>query len=153
MNFFEQQDRANRNTGRLVLLMAVAVGSLIALTTLAVVLVLPFLGCAADASSGLATLDPALVGGIALGVIGVVLLGGLYKRQQLNKGGSAVAELLGGRLINLDPQDADERKILNVVEEMAIASGTPVPAVYVMVDEGINAFAAGLTPRDAAIRS
>ena len=151
MNFFEQQDRAKRNTGRLVLLMALAVGSLIALTTLAVVLVLPFLGGAADASSGLATLDPALVGGIALGVIGVVLLGGLYKRQQLNKGGSAVAELLGGRLINLDPQDADERKILNVVEEMAIASGTPVPPVYVLEDEGINAFAAGLTPRDAVI--
>lgn len=147
MNFFEQQDRAKRNTGRLVLLMALAVSSLIALTTLAVVLVLG----TADATSGLAILDPALVGGIALVVITVVLLGGLYKRLQLNKGGSAVAELLGGRLINLDPQDADERKILNVVEEMAIASGTPVPPVYVLEDAGINAFAAGLTRQDAVI--
>ena len=74
------------------------------------------------------------------------------KPAALAKGGSAVAESLGGRLVNPNTTDPDERKLLNVVEEMAIASGVPVPQVYVLDDEqGINAFAAGHTPSDAAI--
>jgi Zn-dependent protease with chaperone function len=63
-----------------------------------------------------------------------------------------VAELLDGRLVNPNSTDAHERKLLNVVEEMAIASGVPVPQVYVMDGEpGINAFAAGHSASDAAI--
>ena len=68
------------------------------------------------------------------------------------KGGSAVAESLGGRLVNPNTTDPDERKLRNVVEEMAIAAGVPVPKIYVLdEEEGINAFAAGHTPSDAAI--
>jgi Zn-dependent protease with chaperone function len=60
--------------------------------------------------------------------------------------------MLGGRLVSSNTQDEDERKLLNVVEEMAIASGTAVPQVYVLLDEeSINAFAAGHTTSDAAI--
>ncbi|MES2818802.1 MAG: M48 family metallopeptidase [Pseudomonadota bacterium] len=154
MNFFEQQARAKRNSGRLVLLMGLAVCSLIAITTLAAMFLLPFVTETSDVlmdGGAMARLDLSQVAGIALVVCAVVLLGGLYKSLQLRQGGSAVAELLGGRLINLDPQSADEKKILNVVEEMAIASGTPVPPVYVLEDEAINAFAAGLTPRNAVI--
>ncbi|HJT80534.1 MAG TPA: M48 family metallopeptidase, partial [Chthoniobacterales bacterium] len=71
---------------------------------------------------------------------------------QLSAGGSAVAEMLGGRLVNPNSIDYNERKLLNVVEEMAIASGIPAPQVYVMDDEpGINAFAAGRTTGDAVV--
>ena len=63
-----------------------------------------------------------------------------------------VAESLGGRLVHSDTRDPTERKLLNVVEEMAIASGTATPPVYVLDDEGgINAFAAGFSPSDAVI--
>lgn len=156
MNFFEQQDRARRNSGRLLVLMILAVLSLIGLTSLALGVVWQVFG--PDPQSlgmldGPRTLLPswAQVGMVALAVIGVVLLGSLYKSLQLSRGGQAVAERLGGRLINLAPQSLEEQRLLNVVEEMALASGTPVPPVYVLDDVGINAFAAGLTPQDAVI--
>ncbi len=88
---------------------------------------------------------------IALGVVGVVALGCLYKWLQLGSGGKAVAEALGGSPIDPSSSDPLERKALNVVEEMAIASGNPVPPVYLINDEAINAFAAGLDRRDAVI--
>jgi Zn-dependent protease with chaperone function len=156
MNFFEQQDRARRNSGRLLILMALAVLSLITLTSLALGAIWQLFGN--DQSSrglleGPGSLLPSwpLVGCVALAVIGVVLLGSLYKQLQLSRGGQAIAERLGGRLINLSPQNLEERRLLNVVEEMALASGTSVPPVYVLDDAGINAFAAGLTPQDAVI--
>ncbi|KPA90136.1 Zn-dependent protease with chaperone function [Pseudomonas asplenii] len=151
MNFFEHQDRARRQTGRLVLLMALAVISLIALTSLALTLIWHFYGESESRRSVTPVLDPTLVGAVALVVIGVVLFGSLYKRVQLNAGGKLVAESLGGRLINLDPQDFHEKRLLNVVEEMALACGAPVPSVYVLEEDSINAFAAGLSPKDAVI--
>uniref|UniRef100_UPI003567B0D4 M48 family metalloprotease n=1 Tax=Halomonas sp. TaxID=1486246 RepID=UPI003567B0D4 len=96
-------------------------------------------------------LDPGLLGSVALGVILVVVLGSLTRHFQLRAGGSAVAEALGGMPLNLDTRDHDERQLLNVVEEMAIASGMPVPEVYLLEDPGINAFAAGHESHDAAI--
>jgi len=158
MNFFEQQDRAKRQSGRLVLLMILAVLGLITMISLAIGLALRML----DAYQGYQNypdpgtaaaggIDWVLVGGVALVVIAVVSLGSLYKSVQMSRGGKVVAQRLGGRLINLEPQTFEERRLLNVVEEMAIAAGTPVPAVYVLDDPAINAFAAGLTPRDAVI--
>ncbi len=88
---------------------------------------------------------------IAIGVISVVTLGGFWKMVQLSHGGKSIAESLGGRRIDPNTQNPEERKILNVVEEMAIASGNPVPPVYLLSDNSINAFAAGLTRRDAII--
>ncbi|MEK8081730.1 M48 family metallopeptidase [Pseudomonas sp. XK-1] len=155
MNFFEQQDRARRISGRLLLLLVLAVASLIALTSLVLGAIWQLFGQNHSASllNGPGSLLPSgpLVAMVAVAVIAVVLLGSLYKSLQLNRGGQAVAERLGGRLINLAPQNFEERRLLNVVEEMAIASGTPVPPVYVLDDAGINAFAAGLTPQDAVI--
>lgn len=157
MNFFEQQDRARRNSGRLLILMVLAVLSLITLTSLVLGLVWQLFGqnhtalwLASDAPNSVLPSWP-LVGCVALAVIGVVLLGSLYKQLQLSRGGQAIAERLGGRLINLSPQNLEERRLLNVVEEMSLASGTSVPPVYVLDDAGINAFAAGLTPQDAVI--
>ena len=150
MNFFEQQDRARRNTGRLVLLMTLAVTSLVALTSLAVSIGLQFM---ADSGQKHRTLHVAwnLVPAIALLTVLIILLAALYKSRQLRGGGKAIAKRLGGRLINLMQHNEDERKVLNVVEEMAIASGSPVPPVYLINDTSINAFAAGLTPQDAVI--
>src|SRR3546814_15291386 len=66
---------------------------------------------------------------------------------------SDLAESLNGRPIDPGTTDLEEQKVLNIVEEMAIASGIPVPPVYVMEDASINAFAAGHTPQDAVIGS
>src|SRR3954470_2247678 len=88
----------------------------------------------------------------AFGTLGIIGAGSFFKTLSLARGGRAVAELLDGRLVNSNSTDAHERKLLNVVEEMAIASGVPVPQVYVMDGEqGINAFAAGHSASDAAI--
>jgi Zn-dependent protease with chaperone function len=82
----------------------------------------------------------------------VVGLGALYKTAQLRDGGSAVALGLGGRKIDPDTSKLDERRLLNIVEEMAIASGLPAPEVFVLDREsGINAFAAGKTTSDAVV--
>jgi len=149
MNFFEQQDRARRNSGRLVILMILAVIALIAMTSIALVVVWQFFGGAQLAASP--TSYWKVIGMVAVVVVCVVLIGSFYKQVQLGRGGKAVAQRLGGRLINLEPQGLAERRLLNVVEEMALASGTPVPPVYVLEDDAINAFAAGLTPQDAVI--
>ena len=89
---------------------------------------------------------------ITLGIM-IVLVGGgfLYRYLQLRAGGEVVAEMLGGVRIEPDTSDPDERRALNVVEEMAIASGIPVPPVFEIPSESINAFAAGHTVDQAAI--
>lgn len=163
MNFFEQQDRARRNTTRLVALMGLAVACLIAITTAlvgAVVYYFQFSGVnhvqAFDQNRSIfdiasQVLSWELLASIALGVSALVVLAALFKLMQLSGGGRKVAESMGGRLINLNTRDRDEKKMLNVVEEMAIAAGTPVPPVYLMEDDSINAFAAGYKIQDAVI--
>ena len=94
------------------------------------------------------TWDPRLFAGFAAGASLAIALGSFYKIRQLAAGGPLVAVLLGGRRVAPDSAEPDEQKLRNVVEEMAIASGMPVPEIYVLDDErGINAFAAGHTPR------
>ncbi len=84
--------------------------------------------------------------------LAVIAISSLVRITQLSKGGSYVAENLGGRLLNRSTNDTKEKRLLNVVEEMAIASGVPVPQVYLLHKEsGINAFAAGHSPSDAVI--
>jgi len=159
MNFFEQQDLAHRNTKRLVFLLCLAVISLIAITTLMFATAFYYMELNAQtmmSNTGLwqgitQTMSWKIVGGISAAVCTVILAGSFYKLIQLSNGGRAVAEALGGRPLNVINANADEKKILNVVEEMAIASGTPVPPVYLIEDEAINAFAAGHTPQDAVI--
>ena len=89
---------------------------------------------------------------VLFGTLLSVMAGCIYKYRQLSEGGTAVAELLGGRLIEKNSADFREAQLRNVVEEMAIASGLPVPDVYVLDDErGINSFAAGHSRDDVAI--
>ncbi len=155
MNFFEQQDKARKNTKVLVVYFVIAVACIIASVYISSLLI--FYGTHAKQQPGapspeLVLWDPMLFLYVALGTLGVVVIGSLYKTAALAKGGSAVAESLGGRLVNPNTTQPEERKLRNVIEEMAIAAGVPVPKIYVLDDEkGINAFAAGHTPGDAAI--
>lgn len=159
MNFFEQQDLAHRNTKRLVFLLCLAVISLIAITTLLFATAFYYMELNTHhylANSGLwkgimQSMSWKMLAGISASVLVVICLGSLFKLLQLSAGGRAVAESLGGRPLTVHNANPDEKKILNVVEEMAIASGTPVPPVYIIEDEAINAFAAGHTPQDAVI--
>lgn len=83
--------------------------------------------------------------------LGVIALGTVTKVYALSGGGSAVAESLGGVFILPNTTDAYERRLLNIVEEMAIASGLPVPKVYLLPEDSINAFAAGSSINNAVI--
>ncbi|WP_445004119.1 M48 family metallopeptidase [Halomonas mongoliensis] len=152
MDFFTAQDRARRLTGRLVLLLLLAVaGLIVAASVLVALAVVLFDGQLGGPDPLARALEPELFGLVALGVVAVVLGGAVLRHLQLRAGGSAVAEALGGRALNADTRNERERVLLNVVEEMAIASGMPVPAVYLLDDDAINAFAAGYDPQDAAI--
>ncbi len=153
MNFFEHQDQARKKTGHLVFFFILAIVCLIGLTNFLVVGVIAYLG-GANVNNGHAIINflelDTLVA-ITLVIVSVVTLASLYKLKQLSGGGRVVAEAMAGRLLNVGDLDADERKVLNIVEEMAIASGLPVPAVYLIEEPGINAFAAGYEPADAVI--
>lgn len=149
MNFFESQDTAKRSTGKLVLLFVLAVLSLILLTNLLVIFAFGLFSAENEAVSF--AIDWEIFLAISAAVGSIVLFGSLYKIQSLRGGGARVAEMMNGRLLMPDSGDFLERRTLNVVEEMAIASGTPVPPVYVMEESGINAFAAGYSPSDAVI--
>ena len=149
MDFFEHQDRAQRKTKHLVVFFVLAVALIILAVYLAFVLALT--GFHAKAGKPLAIWNPELFFSVAGGTVLVVLLGSLYKIWELSKGGEAVAAMLGGRLIEPSTKDLNERKLLNVVEEMAIASGMPVPPVFLLEERSINAFAAGFSPTDAVV--
>lgn len=158
MDFFEQQAKAHRKTKWLVIYFALAVIAMIAAIYVAVMLA--FTGIQAHGHRGFygqeqlqpAIWNPQIFLGVSLATLAIIGIGSLYKISALSAGGSAVSEMMGARAVNPDTTDPDERKLLNVVEEMAIASGVPVPQVYVMDDEdGINAFAAGHKPGDATI--
>lgn len=146
MDFFGHQARARSASGRLVLLFALAVAAivgciyLLAHVTLVVV---------EERNRGF---DPAVFAVVALATLGIVGLAMLFKTSQLRSGGGKVARLLGGTPVPPSPTDPKLRMLRNIVEEMAIASGTPMPEVYVLEGEaGINAFAAGWGTADAAV--
>ncbi len=163
MNFFAEQERARRNTLVLVGLMTAAVLCLILMTAWAISLILHFTQQPIDSPSLAANmhipwserfwrvLQSDLLYYAAAGVLAVVLGGSIFKMLQLGGSGRRVAEALGGRLILSNTSNAMERKVLNVVEEMAIASGNPVPPVYLLDEAGINAFAAGTDRRNAVV--
>ena len=93
-----------------------------------------------------------LIVGLAVGTFALMVVASLYRAATLARGGGHVARMLGATRVSGEGNDPLERRLVNVVEEMALASGTPVPEIYVLEQEaGINAFAAGLTSTDAAI--
>ena len=154
MNFFQHQETAKRNTLWLLVMFALGVASIILVIDM---LVLVGVGVAEGEGkprdwNQVVLHNLPLLGGVSAFV--GLLIGGasLFRLAELGSGGGAsVAEMLGGRVIPPETIDPTEKKILNIVEEMAIASGVPVPRVYLLEEEGINAFAAGWSPGDAVI--
>jgi Zn-dependent protease with chaperone function len=148
MDFFESQDDAKRQTFILTIYMILAVVFLIAGVYTAVAIVVNSYNKSAPAVFW----QPQIFLCVALGVIAIVGSGSIFKIMALSKGGDSVAEMLGGVPVNPNTADPDQRRLLNVVEEMAIASGIPVPRVYVLSEEtGINAFAAGFASSNAVV--
>ena len=156
--FFENQHLARRNTKILVLLYLLAVAGVIAAVdlVLAGVYATNFVhvppGRTLTVAAGMKAVPAAIYLWGALGTAMVIFAVSGWNAMQLASGGKAVAEMCNARRISPETRDALERRLLNVVEEMAIASGVRVPAVYVMDDEeGINAFAAGYEVSDSVV--
>jgi Zn-dependent protease with chaperone function len=150
MNFFEQQHRARRKTWLLVLYFLIAVVLIIAAVELGAYYAL-LLGGAYHGDLRAWFLEPWSIW-VCAGTVLVIFSGTAYTAVQLSGGGQALAQMVGATRIRPSTPLPDERKLMNVVEEMAIASGTPVPAVYVMEDEyAINAFVAGTRPSETVL--
>lgn len=144
-DFFERQSQARRNTSQLVVLFGLAVVGIVGLVMTAV-----HFGMDNYRVNDRYPWEILLASG---GATLVVIVGGSwYKTSELRHGGgTGVAESLGGKRVFPNEGGLTERRLLNVVEEMALASGTPVPPVYLLEEQGINAFAAGYSPSDAVL--
>jgi Zn-dependent protease with chaperone function len=161
MDFFQRQQIARRNTKLLEVYFALSIiGTVVTI----------YAGCALiffaegnlhnnqeayDSPNGMtmsSLWDTQLFLIVSFATLAAIFFGSLYKMAQLSRGGSVVAEMLGGQPIDSGTRDVNERRLLNVVEEMAIASGTPVPHVYLLTTEkSINAFAAGHSTGDMVV--
>jgi Zn-dependent protease with chaperone function len=163
MDFFEAQARAKQRTSRLVMLFGLAVAGTVLAAYLAALIGLSQASHSRSrrnrgyedegrVPAQTSLWQPRVFFPVALGTLAVIGFASLYKWSEYSSGGRAVAESVGARHVDLRTSDLAERRLLNVVEEMAIASGVPVPAVYILDDESaINAFAAGLTTSDAVV--
>lgn len=147
MDFFDAQDRAKRNTGKLIALYAMAViGIILSIYVVSLILL------TSQVDSSIPLWNPGWLFVVSIIVLITIGIGTVFRVSQLRKGGSAVAELLGGRKVNPATREPSEQRLMNIVEEMSIASGLPVPDVYILDrEENINAFAAGFGTNDAAV--
>jgi len=169
MNFYRAQDQAKQQTSILLLLFSFSVLTLILITNFCVAVFILYSNPEYSLNTQAQTLyaHGSMLGWmknlvLALGwqkfilvsvlVFGVILIAMGFKWSSLRAGGSVVAESLGGRVVVTNTDDLNERRLLNVVEEVALASGIPAPQVFLLDNEqGINAFAAGLSFEDAVI--
>jgi len=153
LNFFEHQELARRNTRVLVLLYALAVAAVVAAVTAVIAAVYLYARAAEQPGPvSFAAVPPALLWGGALGTLALILAVTAVQSARLGGGGEAVARMAGAQPASPETRDPLERRLLNVVEEMAIAAGVRVPKVYVMAGEpGINAFAAGTEVSNAVV--
>lgn len=149
MNFFDHQDTARQRTGLLVFLFSLAVFVITGLVSVLSIGI--YYGVTGEPFDQNTAISYVLL--CFAGVVLIVAISSMIRLSDLSSnGGRGVAESIGGKLISSNTIDAKHRRLLNVVEEMAIASGIPVPPVYVMQEErGINAFAAGMSIDDAVI--
>ncbi|MEO6918198.1 MAG: M48 family metallopeptidase [Collimonas sp.] len=150
MTFFEQQHQARQETRKLVFLFALAVIAIVIAVNLAMALLWNF-----KFGSHHELLHSYPKGFFAINtLITLALIGGgtLIQTFNLRDGGDAVALMAGGRMISPATGDLQERRLLNVVEEMALASGIACPKVYLLEQEdSINAFAAGYNQNEAVV--
>lgn len=152
MDFFEDQDVARKKTGTLVFYFVIAILLMILVLYAVIIVVLESYRTAYGDAPWLNWWKPQLFFLVAGATLLIIAIGSYYKILMLREGGEAVATMLGGRRINSNTTDPKERQLLNIVQEMALASGINAPPVFVLDDENsINAFAAGHTPADAVI--
>jgi Zn-dependent protease with chaperone function len=155
-NFYERQAAARRSTKWLMAMFTISVVCIVAgvfIATLAAV------NYGRNMQEGLELNNPGiplddvtLPLGASAGTLALIGCGSLFKIAQLRGGGTTVAENLGGYRVPQNTTDPVERRLVNVVEEMAIAAGMPVPPIYLLKnEEAINAFAAGYSPSDAVV--
>lgn len=162
--FYENQQEARRKTGLLAFYFTLAVVLIILAVDVVLFMADRYLYASAGVMGPTHQFSLSVFGGFfqwlitprgltASAITGLVLLGGsAFKMLQLGKGGDRVAIMAGGTWVDVNTRDGKERQLLNIVEEMAIASGIKPPRVYLLRDEaGINAFVAGLTPNDTAL--
>ena len=143
MDFFHHQQEARKATRRLLLLFGLSVLGVVVAVNGVAVLATGAVGFA------LSALGHAILSGA---VLALILGGTLLESLRLRAGGPEVARMVDAQPVDPQTRDPFERRLRHVVEEMALASGTPVPRVYLMADEpGINAFAAGNSLQDAVI--
>jgi len=161
MDFFEAQDNARRTSNWLIVVFIPVVVVLVALVTFIIVpayflvivgIVQVASGEAGSLISGYRGIPKEFFLFTALITTLIIIIASLFKRASLSAGGGVVAVAQGGTPLVVSGTDPLARRLRNVVEEMAIASGVPVPEIYVLEREAsINAFAAGFTTGDAAI--
>ena len=156
-SFYQRQADAKKNTSKLVILFVTAVIMIVGTLSAATWYVTETF---ITPRSGLVLGNPAWYSRpsfeyscyVGLGSAVLIFGGSFFKIFELRQGGGKlVAESLGGKRISPSSAKGDERKLMNIVEEMAIASGVPVPPVFLMNEDGINAFAAGYSPKDAVL--
>jgi Zn-dependent protease with chaperone function len=158
VDFYAYQAQARRHSRAFVGMFMVAVAAVVIALDAVIFTVLAGRQAASSYAGG--SLDPldfairnpdtAFV--VSLLIIGVIALASLFKSAQLRGGGAVVAQSLGGVRVERDTADPARKRLRNIIEEMAIASGVPVPEIYVLEQEpAINAFAAGHTPANACI--
>ena len=151
MDFIGDQDRAKSRTWKLIVVFVIAVVAICVAVFAATSILVALTTSNADDGADIAWNDPIIVLG-SVGITLTIIVGAsIFKTMELSRGGSVVAEALGGKLIPPGTNDPLLKRTLNVVEEMAIASGCPVPPVYIIDDQSINAFAAGFTFDSAVI--
>jgi Zn-dependent protease with chaperone function len=150
MNFFEQQEHARRQTRTLIILFVLAVIAIVVAVNLVAALL--WIWAQGGTLSGPNYYPNGFFLANTLITIGLIAGGTLVETFNLRDGGDAVAQMAGGRMVSPASQDLQERRLLNVVEEMAIASGIACPKVYLLdKEDSINAFAAGYNPNEAVI--
>ena len=155
MDFFEAQESARRNSSKLTILFALTVLVILVLTDLVLYYGLglerALYSLGSDNSYEASRWGVLHFFWINLAVVLLILAGSAYKISALSGGGDAVAQMLDGEPVFRDDPEPGRRQLLNIVDEMAIASGVPAPQVYVLPEQGINAFAAGFDQSDTVI--
>lgn len=151
MNFFEHQQQARKQTKKLVAYFFAAIVAIVVLANLA----LFFATCSlSTACVGIGDyLKMPISWFLSLGILLVIFLTSLVRWSQMKRGGGfkAVA-MVDATRIDFSSQDPLERRLINVVEEMSIAAGVPIPSLFVMKNEsGINAFVAGTEPQNTCL--
>jgi len=153
-SFFEQQHEARRTSQRLIWLFVAAVIAIVVAVNaaLGIMYLYVFAPHGAWARYGMDALPPYFISTTTAVVLLMIVGGSVLQILDLREGGEAVARMVGARPVDPSTRDQLERRLLNVVEEMALASGIATPRVYVLErQDTINAFAAGLHPRDAVV--